>query len=83
MDINIKTKFNIGDKIWIPDYYHDQWFVRNKDGYLVSSMKIYIDSNGQKIFYIFKDNDRMQEYPLRLCFSSYKECEIWCDKKNN
>lgn len=79
----IKKEFNIGDRVWIPDRIYDEWFVVNKEGYTVNGIKIYCNSEGKELkLYILKYNNDFQEYPPRLCFSSYVECEQWC-KENN
>lgn len=84
MNINIKTKFNVGDKVWIPERYDDHWFVKNKNGYCIHEIKIYINSHNQITSYIVKDNNKeLKEYPIRFCFSDYKECQLWCKKENN
>lgn len=81
MDFNIRTRFNIGDKVWVPEHYYD-WYPIKK-GYEVTNIEIQIDSQTQKIFYTIKNDVReVQKYPERLCFNSYDECKQWCNKEN-
>ena len=81
--IIIDTQFNIGDRVWVPSCIYDEWFVENKDGCVVDSIRIYIGSEGKELkMYTLKNNNSFQEYPPRLCFGSYKECQDWCDKNN-
>jgi len=81
MDINIQTKFNIGDKVWVPGLYYEWYPMKNR--YFITHIDIEIDSNDYQIFYIMKnENNSGQRYPDRLCFDSYDECEQWCMENN-
>ena len=82
MSINIQTKFNIGDKVWIPNHCHNWFPIR--EAYTVFNIEVSIDAQSQRVFYIIKnDNGNTERYPSRLCFKSYDECKQWCDKDNN
>ena len=82
--INIKSQFNIGDTIWVADYYYDDWFISNKDGYLIYGIEAYINENTQHVNYLMKDiiNNTISKHPSHHCFGSYDECKQWCDKEN-
>lgn len=81
MSINIQTKFNIGDKVWIPNHYHS-WFPM-KEAYTVFNIDVNIDAQNQRVFYIIKDdNGNTERYPSKLCFKSYDECKQWCEINN-
>lgn len=81
MDINIQTRFNIGDEVWVPYLYHD-WYPL-KCRYIITHIDIQIDSKSYRIFYTIKnENNSGQRYPDRMCFGSYEECKQWCDQEN-
>ena len=80
---SVDEKFNIGDRVWVPDNFYDEWYVINKEGFIIDGIKIHIDSHGHKIkMYTLRDNNGFYEYPPRLCFNNYDECQQWCDKEN-
>ena len=82
--INVKSKFNIGDTVWVADYYYDDWFISNEDGYLICGIEAYINENTQHVNYVIKDitNNTISKQPSHHCFGSYDECKQWCDKEN-
>lgn len=79
----IDIKFNIGDRVWIPDCIYDEWFVLNEEGYIIDGVQIFHGAEGNELkMYTLKNHNDFQKYPQRLCFGSYEECKEWCDKKN-
>lgn len=81
--LTIKTEFNIGDRVWIPDCVYDEWFVRNKEGDIINSVRIYHNIDGNELkMYTLKNDGYFQEYSPKICFNSYEECKQWCDKEN-
>lgn len=81
MDISIQTNFNVGDEVWVPDHYYDWFPIEN--AHYITKIEVGISSQGKEVFYAVKDQQgNIQEYPSRLCFSSYDECKQWCEQKN-
>lgn len=80
---NIQTKFNVGDKIWIAYHYEDYWYMWNKEGCFIDSIKIYVGEDRQIEFYTIKTDIGYQEFSSRFCFSSFEECFSWCQEEND
>ena len=79
MSINIQTEFNIGDKVWVPDYYEDWHPLKNECEIIY--VEVIITSDDKRIFYTIKDcNGRTDRYPSKMCFKSYEQCKQWCEK---
>ena len=79
MDINITTNFNIGDRVWIPELYGDEWFTSREIQYHVSDIEVRLNLSGVKIIYVVKNNNGITvKYPEESCFSNYDECKKWC-----
>lgn len=83
MDINIKTTFNIGDKVYIPMLYGD-WYA-DRMPYKITKINIEISKdNDIKTRYIIMDEYGYTfTYTERLCFSNYEDCLQWCKTQNN
>ena len=79
MDINIKSKCDIGDSVYFADFYYE--WIPSKP-YKVSEICTMVDSSGTKIIYtISRDND----YMCRTedgCFKNYADCLKWCEDHN-
>ena len=80
MDINMQTRFNIGDPVWIPDIYYE-WFPR-KEVYYIEKINISVDLNQTRVSYVVQDiRGNRHEYSSRVCFASYEECKEWCERR--
>lgn len=79
----VETRFNVGDKIWVVERYDDDWYIVNKEGSYIHSIKTYVSEDNQIIFYMIKDKEELQEYSSRFCFGSYEECSAWCEREND
>lgn len=81
MKIDIQTKFNIGDRVWIPELY--EWYITKKEGAIICGINIYVDSNKERILYLIKeDGGFIYECRETLCFGNYEDCKQWCDENN-
>lgn len=80
MNINISTKFNIGDTVYIPELYED--FFPNPKPQTVHGISVDADSKGVKIRYYIGGECRINSMPERWLFSSYEECTKWCEENN-
>lgn len=76
MNLNITTKFNVGDKVYVADAYYENWHP-DKTPHRISEVII-------KIFDKVRISYRIDRYTYEesTCFSSYEECAEWCQSKN-
>ena len=82
MNINIETKFNIGDTVYVTEYYNDIYYA-SKRRCIISHISIYANPNLVIAYNVIdKDLDMMSEYSESMLFSTYEECKKWCDEKN-
>lgn len=82
MKIEIETRFNIGDLVYLPGF-DGEGYCPRKELFKVQSFELKYDPNTQNITVSYGlDNGWMgcNEY---LCFASYEECEQWCEIENN
>lgn len=80
MELTIKTKFNIGDKVYVVDHYYEL-YARKTPGVITS---VWVCSNTRHtiIRYEVKFDGNTEEVPESWVFSSYEECAKWCDEHN-
>lgn len=85
MDINVSTKFNIGDEIYLGVLYYDSIF-RPEGIYTVRSIKVCTNLEHQNIEYELMAHVDEGIYigtcSEDRCFSTKEECQKWCDKQN-
>ena len=82
MNINISTKFNIGDTVYITEYYNDIYYASKRR---CEIRHISVDATPNMVVLysvIDKDLGMISEYAEHMLFSSYEECKTWCDQKN-
>lgn len=86
MNINVETKFNVGDEVWVADYFYDTVYP-SKHTFKVSEINIEIDASQLIIYYWVTmdagDCKTIDKYSESVCFSTYEECTKWCDEHNN
>ena len=78
MDINYKTKFNIGDTIYLIEIFEGGYYV---DGpHKIKSIKLEIVKDGILVRYHCENVciDPMESH----CFTSKEECQKWCAEHN-
>lgn len=80
MNINIQTKFNVGDMVYVADLYHD--FYPQKEPYLITDLRLKANINHSYIRYEVQRDDVVQLVPEEWIFATYADCTKWCDKRN-
>lgn len=80
METLIKTKFNIGDIVYIADHYYD--FYANSEPYLIRDVLIDVNHRRTHISYDVEQGDFTYRVPEAWTFTSYDECVQWCDARN-
>lgn len=81
MKIEIETRFNIGDLVYLPGFDGEEFRPR-KNPFEVQSFWLYCDPNTHKIIVSYDLDDDLLGYSESACFASYEECEQWCEKQN-
>lgn len=81
MKIEVETRFNIGDLVYLPGFDGEEFRPRKKP-FEVQSFWLYYDPNTQKVIVSYDLNDDLLGYSESACFASYEECEQWCEKRN-
>ena len=81
MKLSIKTKFNIGDTVYIAECYEDYWFAY-KNPFIVSDILISANSRIMHISYEIQQDNFTHRVPESWAFSTYEECAKWCKKQN-
>ena len=77
MDINIKTKFNVGDEVYIPMLYQD--FYAHKTPQIIEGIRIDIQDKTRITYLLDGEWRKVSEDRI---FATYEECRQWCDKNN-
>ncbi len=85
MNLNINTKYNIGDTVWFADYIYDTHYPSKYSG-TVREIEIEISETQQLISYWvivdYNGNKELEQYSERACFATYEECIKWCKEHN-
>ena len=81
MKIEIETRFNIGDLVYVHGFDGEIFRPREKP-LEVQSFRLDYNSNTHKIIVYYNLDDDWLGYSESACFASYEECEQWCDKQN-
>ena len=80
MDININTKFNVGDTVYIADHYYD-FYPINEPG-TIKNILIDGDINKIRIDYEIEQDIFVVRVPEEWTFDSYAQCTKWCEEHN-
>ena len=80
MDINIKTKYNIGDTVYIPECYEE--FFPSKP-FKVTGVLMKVSTNTTLIQYQLQSNEYEETVAEQQVFSTYEDCTKWCNNHNN
>ena len=78
--MNIKTKYNVGDTVWIIRFNYD----RNEyvpDARKIIEIAIYVREKSLNIIYSL-DTLYLQSFSEDQLYATKEECQIACDKKN-
>lgn len=77
MKIEVETKFNVGDFVYIPELYHHEWFALKRP---FEIYKIIVKTYGNTIYICYELLDEtLFERKEDFVFASYEECEQWCE----
>ena len=79
MDINIKSKYNIGDDIYFAEFY-DGWVPSQQ--YKISEICVTISSCGAIVMYIISKCSNYMRITEDRCFGNYADCLKWCEDHN-
>lgn len=79
MENEIKTKFNVGDKVWV--------LYKDKDNWEIIGLEIEYIHIEKTIFYGFYDIDDIYsnipcQWEEQDCFATQAEAQAECDKRN-
>lgn len=79
MDINKQSKFNLGDEVYIANYYDE--FTPSKP-YTVTAVLTITDGNGTVVKYRIRNATEEIVMFEHSCFGTCEECTKWCEKHN-
>lgn len=82
MNINITTRYDVEDTVYIAECYNGEFFPSK--ACIVKDIKIW--SLGinypQRIIYTVLNNDFEETVDESVCFESYTKCREWCSLHN-
>ena len=81
MQIIINTKYNVGDTVYIADYFHGEYLVCPKT-YTVEAFHIFVEEGKQELKYTLHGDYGYTMLKEDNCFGSCAECTKWCEKQN-
>lgn len=81
MQIIIETKFDIGEVVYIADFYEE--FIPRRKPVLVRNFDIRFYGNQTFVTYLVIEDGITERVSEGWMFSTYEECVEWCEKKNN
>ena len=80
MEINISTKYNIGDKVYVAECYYD--YYPQQIPYTITDLLIKVDDKRIALIYEIEQNGMTDSVPEEWIFDTYAECTKWCEKQN-
>ena len=80
MKLSIETKFNIGDTVYSAECFEDRFAY--KKPHIISDISISANSRAVHILYEVQQDGFTDSVPEDWVFSTYEECEKWCDERN-
>lgn len=80
MDINIKTKYNIGDLVYTAGLYHELYPISNP--YIIKNILVNGNINKICINYEIEQNRCIERISESWLFPTYAECTKWCEEHN-
>ena len=83
MRIEVDTKFNIGDTVYVPEP-HRIWFGTTEPSKVTDVIVQYRLENGGKINQIILYELSNEMFPCNeaICFATFEECQQWCREQN-
>ena len=81
MNLNINTKYNIGDTVYVPDLY--EVYIANSTPYTIIDILIQVARNHNiTIRYRVMQAELTDLVSEHFIFSTYEECTKWCEKQD-
>ena len=76
MKVNLETKFNIGDVVYVAETYEVCY--ANKTPYTITDIIVRLDEDTIKIVYNLHQNYTTTTVSENFLFATYEECVQWC-----
>lgn len=80
MDINIRTKYNIGDTVYVAINYYE--YYPQKIPYIITDISVKVNEQHSIIAYSIKQDGCIDCVSEEWLFDTYEECTNWCKKQN-
>lgn len=83
MKIEVETKFNIGDSVYVPEPCMS-WLATNEPSKITGVQVRYrLKSDGEIVMEVFYELSN-ETFPCNeaICFATYEESQQWCNKRN-
>ena len=74
--ITLNTKFNIGDKVYVANLYHE--FYPNPQTHTIKDICVDINAQRTHIMYVVERDGVSECIPEDWAFDTYVECAKWC-----
>lgn len=78
MDINIKTKFNIGDAVYVAEAYYELYAC--KEPRIITDILFCGNARHTSVRYELTHNGDSDVVPETWVFGSYEDCTKWCEE---
>ena len=80
MEFTVKTKFNIGDVVYIAKHYYDLYAC--KEPRIITDILFCGNARFMNIRYELAYNGSTEILPETWVFGSYEDCTKWCEEYN-
>lgn len=80
MKLSMETQFNIGDTVYIAEFYED-WFAYAKPC-IITDISISANTQTAHVLYEVRQDGFKSRVPEDWVFGTYEECKKWCDEHN-
>lgn len=81
MNINVITKFNIGDTVYMKEHYYDHWYISK--AHKVTEINVVIRQDKTNILYTVQSEHKITTHcPEDWLFVTSEEGAEWCKKHN-
>ena len=83
MKIEVETKFNIGDVVYVPES-HLSWLGTGESSKVTGvRIEYHLDSGGTvKPAILYELSNYLFYFNETICFSTLEECQRWCKEQN-
>ena len=80
MELTVKTKFNIGDVVYVIDHYYELY--ARKEPRIITDIFICGNTKHIGVRYELTGNGDTDVIPEEWVFATYEECVKWCKDHN-